>query len=118
MYSILHNSRDNVIGIKVIHELKSEDYATLLPFTRQRILKHGAIRILTDLSEFDHPNHWANLKAALRILRYAQFVEKDAIISDDPWVLNFAKIVSPWFKTEVRVFPTTKVDEAWNWINS
>ncbi len=115
MYNIMHESTGNVVGIKVTKELKSEDYATLLPFTHQLILQRGMIRVLTDLTDFDHPNHWANFKAAFRILRYSKFVEKDAIISDAPWVLTFAKLVSPFFKTEVRVFPSHQSKEAWDW---
>lgn len=116
MYNIMRESKGNVLGIKVTQELRSEDYATLLPFTQQLILHHGSIRVLTDLTEFDHPNHWANLKAALRILKYSKFVEKDAIISDASWVLSFAKLVSPFFKTEVRVFPSHRAQQAWDWV--
>jgi len=116
MYHILPESEENVIGIKVIDSLTSKDYATLLPFIDGQIQEHGIIRILSDMRELKNPDIWAGIKVTPRALRSAKFVEKEAVITDEHWLYVLYKLCGPFFKTEIRVFPSTELDKAWEWV--
>lgn len=116
MYHILSQSQQNVVGFRVLGRLSSQDYKTLLPFVESTIKAHGTIRIITDLTDFKGIECLAILKSFLFIFKYSSLVEKKAVISDEDWIYKWVKVLRPFFKTEARCFPTSKADEAWEWI--
>jgi len=116
MYHILPKSEGNIIGVHVIGRMRRQDYETLLPFIEDVIHEHGTIRIVSDLRDFKGIEVLGVLKTLPFAFKYASHVEKEAVITDKGWVYTWAKILSPFFKTEVRCFPHSKVEEAWEWI--
>ncbi|MBY0500403.1 MAG: STAS/SEC14 domain-containing protein [Alphaproteobacteria bacterium] len=118
MYHILPESNGNTIGIRVEGQLSVDDYATLLPFVTEVIDHHGNIRILSDLRDFKGTNIRAMAKAICYLYKYASRVEKKVIIADEQWVYNWARLLGPLFKTEVRCYPSSKIERAWEWVSN
>lgn len=117
MYRILPESQGNTIGIHVEGQIRVEDYATLLPFISKVIDHHGNIRILSDLSGFKGTNFRAIAKIIPYLYKNASHVEKKAIITDEQWIYNWAKFLGAFFKTEVRCYPSSQIDRAWEWVS-
>lgn len=116
MYSILRQSKDHIIAIHIEDYMRAQDYHTLLPHLKRRIEQHGKIRLLIELEEFKGVEILGVLKALPYAFRYGKYVEKKAIITDEPWIYTWTKLLSPLSKTTVRCFPTTKAEQAWEWL--
>ena len=116
MYHILPKSIDNVIGIRVEGQMRTEDYETLLPFLLSMIKKYGTIRILFDLSDLKSIQFRGILKAFSYTLKFHSKIEKKAIITNQKWIYTWAKLLAPFFKTEVRCFSKNKIEQAWTWV--
>jgi len=118
MYTILPESKENVIWIRVKGRLTTRDYKTLSPYVDEIIARHGTIRILTDLRDFEGIEFWSVLKAPPGAFKYSSKVEKKAVITDENWIYIWTKLLAPFFKTEVRCYPSSKIEEAWKWVCS
>ena len=81
MYTILPESKENVVWIHVKGRMNSQDYETLFPHFDRIIVQHGTIRILTDLRDFEGIEFWAFLKTPHRAFKYGPKVEKKAVIT-------------------------------------
>jgi len=117
MYHILPKSKDNVIGIRVEGKMRTKDYETLLPFIESMIKKYRTIRILADLSDLKGVELRGILKVLPYTFKFSSKIEKKALVTNGKWLYTWAKLLAPFFKTEVRCFPNTKVEQAWKWIN-
>ncbi|OJW52702.1 MAG: hypothetical protein BGO67_09585 [Alphaproteobacteria bacterium 41-28] len=118
MYTILPESRENVIWIQVKGHMGPQDYATLFPYLDEIIARHGTIRILTDLREFQGVEFWAVLKTPPTAFKYSSKIEKKAVITDENWIYSWTKLLAPFLKTEVRCYPSSRIEEAWKWVCS
>jgi hypothetical protein len=116
MYNIYDESSENVIGIKIVQDLNKKDFATLLPFLGKRIRKYKNLRLLTDLREFEEPRLWDSLLTLPKLLRLAPSIEKEAVVTDTKWIITATKILARFFQTEVRLFSSEEIDDAWEWI--
>jgi hypothetical protein len=116
MYHILPESHENTIGIRVNGWISLQDYKTLLPYIKDMIIKHRNIRVLSDLSDYKGTEFRAILKTLPFIFKYSSYVEKRAVITDKRWVYNWAKFLAFFFKTEVRCFPSSDIERAWEWL--
>jgi hypothetical protein len=118
MYNILPQSKENAIWIQLKGRMSAQDYETLLPYIDEIIAHHGTIRILTDLRDFEGVEFWTVLRTPPQAFKYSSKVEKKAIITDESWIYTWARLLAPFFKTEVRCFPSSKIEEAWKWVCS
>ncbi len=116
MYHILSKSRDNVIGIRVTGYMSAEDYDTLLPFVEKMITRYNTIRVVSDLREFKSVSFWGTLKTLPFAFKYSSHVDRKAVITDQSWIYTWSRVLSPFFKTDVRCFPSSQADKAWEWI--
>ena len=116
MYHILPKSKGNVIGIRVEGWMSAKDDATLLPFVENKIKEYGTIRILLDLRKYKGSELSGILKSIPYAFKFISKVEKEAVITDQKWIYTWAKLFAPFFKTKARCFPSTAVEQAWNWV--
>lgn len=116
MYHILTQSQENIIGLRIEGFLRAEDCKTLLPFIERKIIKHGAIRILSDLRDFRGIKFRGVLKAFPFAFKYSSRIDKKAVVTDQRWIYTWVKLLTPFFKTEIHCFPTLKEEEAWEWV--
>ena len=117
MYNILQESAGNIIGIRIKDHLRAEDYETLLPYIKDLVAQHGTIRILSDLRDYKGVEFRAALKALPYFFKYSSKVEKKAVVTDKHWIYTWTKLLAPFFKTEIRCFPSTEMDQAWEWVS-
>lgn len=115
MYHILPESHDNVIGIRVEGYMRAEDYDTLLPFLAERCSRYEILRIVTDLREFTGVSFWGILKTLPFAFKYSSHIAKKAVITDQRWIYTWVRVLSPFVQTDVRCFPSSKVEDAWEW---
>lgn len=116
MYNILQGSQDHIIAIRIEDYVEAQDCNTLLPHLRNRIHEHGRIRLLIELKDFHGIEILSALKALPYVIRYGKHVEKKAIITDEEWICRWAKLLTSFSKTRVHCFPSTKLEQAWEWI--
>ncbi len=118
MYNILPQSEGNIIGIQVKGRMRAQDYETLLPYIENMIAQHGSIRVLSDLRDYKGVEFRAILKTLPYAFKYRSKVEKKAVVTDEQWVYTWTKLLAPFFKTEIRCFPNSAIDQAWKWVRS
>lgn len=116
MYHILPESHENVIGIHVTGEMSAEDYKTLLPFLEKIIIRYDTLRVVSDLREFKSVSFKGILKTLPFAFKYSSRVTRKAVITDKSWIYTWARLLAPFFKTEVRCFPSSQVESAWEWV--
>lgn len=116
MYHILSRSRRNIIGIQIEGWIRPKDCETLFPFIEDVIHEHGNVRILSDLRNFEGFTPLGILKSFPFTLKYSSKVEKEAVVTNKKWIYIWVKLLGIFFKIDVRSFPTTKAEEAWDWV--
>lgn len=116
MYHILPETNENTIGILVKGWVGVQDYKTLLPYLDGILAKQGNIRILSDLRSYEGTEFRAILKVLPSVFKYASRVEKKAVITDEHWVYALTRFLAFFFKTEVRCFPSSEIEKAWEWV--
>ena len=116
MYSILPETKDHIIVIRVVGYMGSQDYQTLLPHLKKRIGQHGKIRLLIELKDFHGIEILGLFKALPYTLKFGKHIEKKAILTDEKWIYTWTALLSPFTKTKVRCFPSTKGEEAREWV--
>jgi len=116
MYNILPETKGHIIAIRIMDYMRVQDYQTLLPHLKKRIEQHGKIRLLVELKDFNGVEILGLLKALPYALRYGKYVEKKAILTDEPWVYTWTAFLSSFSKTKVRCFPSSEGEKAREWI--
>ncbi|MEA3277234.1 MAG: STAS/SEC14 domain-containing protein [Pseudomonadota bacterium] len=120
MIAIQTDRPDQVIEVTASGEVTAEDYeSVLIPAVEDRLRRHEKIRILyhltKDFSGFSAGALWDDTKVGLGHLRAW---ERIALVTDVDWIGNSAKVFGFLMPSEVRVFPTERLDEARDWIVS
>ena len=85
MYQLMSESSGNVMGIKVSEKLTEKDYETLVPLLEEAISKHGKIRLLWDMDDFEGWNLealWQDLKFDTK---HKDSIERLALVGDKQW---------------------------------
>jgi len=118
MYHILPESEGNLIAIRVEGIMRLKDYKTLLPFIKTAIRKHGTIRSISDLRNFKNVEFRGILKMLPYAFKYSSRIEKNAIITDIHWIHTLNKVLSPFFSTQLRCFPNSEIEKAWEWVRN
>lgn len=116
MYNMLPETKGPIVAVRVVGYMTSQDYKTLLPHIKNRIAQQGKIRIIIELKDFKSIEILGILKSLPYSFKYANNIEKKAIITDENWVYTWTKIFSPFSKTKVRCFPSSQAEQAWEWV--
>ncbi|RMH08310.1 MAG: STAS/SEC14 domain-containing protein [Nitrospirae bacterium] len=118
MYRVLDETSGNAVGIKVEGTLTREDYEMLVPYLERLIAESGPINLVCEMSQFtgmDVGAFWEDFKFSLHHLKDFRRI---AIVGGQAWLEWMAKGVEPFLKTELRCFPSTDYEQAWNWVRS
>lgn len=116
MYHILPEVYHDIIAIRVEGSMSSQEYKTLIPHIKRRLEQQSRIRVLFELNNIEDGENLGILKIIYFSFRYNKQIEKKAIITDEKWIYTCIKILSPFFKTKVRCFPRTEVEDGWEWV--
>lgn len=119
MYEVLDGSEGNVIGVRVTGKLKKEDYERLEPWLEKEVERHGKLRALVLMDDFEG---WDSLSAAwedLKIdVRYNKYVDRVAMVGDATWQKWVTKLSDPLAHAELKYFEKSQLDEAWAWVRA
>ena len=110
MYTVLPESKNGFIYMRIEGGIGSQDAKTLLPYLKYRIEQHGAIRVLIELKDFTGVETLGILRTLPFSLKYGKHIEKKAFVADEKWVHTWVHLLSPLSKTKVRCFPCKKRD--------
>lgn len=116
MVELLRETHDNVIATKTKGKLMPEDYKEIFPLVEETVKRHGKIRWLMDMTEFegwDVSSIWQELKFDFQHFRD---LEKVAIVGEGKWKENLATIMRPLTPAEVKFFHPEEMKEATGWI--
>lgn len=116
MYHILPESHEDIIGIRFQGWVGVKDYKTLFPYLEGVIHEQRSIRLLSDLTEYKGMNLGAVFKIVTFLFKYKSFIEKKAVITDDPILYKWTKLMMFFSKAQVRCFQSFELEEAWEWI--
>lgn len=120
MLELIPGMPDNVLAVKAVGEVTSEDYENVIDPAVETILKeHEKIRMLyelgADMTGFSAGAMWQDTKVGMsNLLAF----EKIAIVTDYDWIKMSVKAFAFLMPSSVKVFATSESDEARAWIIS
>ena len=116
MIQLMGQSKDNVLGYRVIGDVVKSDYSDLTKTVEADVNEYGAIRLLFDLSDFK----WEKVDAWSSDLGFGdEFkgkIERMALVGQQSWGKYLTKLAAPFYAEEAEWF--TDVDKAWDWVKS
>jgi universal stress protein A len=114
MLTIEPHTPDNVVVARARDKLTHEDYEDFRTEIEEMIRRHGSVRVLLDLKDFqgwDLRAAWDDLKLGLQHLR--QF-DRCAILGETSWEKWLTSLAKPLFRVEF--FDRNQREEAWRWL--
>jgi hypothetical protein len=116
MIETMSQSKDNVLGYRVVGDVTKEDYATLVPAVQAAVKQYGAVRVLFDLSQFK----WEKVDAWGKDLGFGKEfkdkIERMALVGHESWGKHLTKLAEPFYAQDAKWFEN--IDEAWTWVKS
>lgn len=118
MFEVLEKwTGEGVVALRVSGKLLHEDYEGLVPKLEAVIEKHGAIRCLIDIAEFDGIELRAIWDELRFDLKHATHVSRCAVVGEGAWKRWATGAARPVFrKAEVRFFERADFEQATAWI--
>ena len=109
----------DVVGVDIRGLITSQDYTgTLIPLVTQREQKHGKLKMLCVLGDyFDGYSPGAMWDDMRFGFSHLTTFSKLALVTDQEWIRNSAKIFGMLMPTEVMVFDVADLDDAKHWIS-
>lgn len=109
---------DNVLGFVCHGEVTREDYeAVLIPAVEKVLADHDTVRLYyetaADFEGIEAAAVWEDMKVGMSHLRRW---ERFAVVTDVEWIRHAIGLFSFLMPGELRVFPSTEVAQAREWI--
>jgi len=115
MIVLLPGTSGNVIGVKVIGKLTAADFIENVPEIEAIIARHGKVRFLVDLTEFDGWDWHAAWDDFAFGIRHWGDIEKMAVITGPEWENLAANIAGALMHAEVKPYRSPEIERAWEW---
>ena len=99
-------------------KLHKKDYQHFVPIVEQAVQKHGKVRILVQMHNFqgwDGGALWEDVKFDLK---YFNDIERLAIVGETAWEKWMATFCKPFTTASIRYFPSEQAAEARAWITA
>lgn len=104
-----------VIVIKITGQLEAEDYDVFVPAVESHIERHGKIRLLVDLVEFEGWSLSAAWEDTKFGLRHFNDIERLALVGNTRFKAGMAMFCKAFTTAEVRYFDETDAQAALVW---
>ncbi|HKK46017.1 MAG TPA: STAS/SEC14 domain-containing protein [Balneolaceae bacterium] len=107
-----------ILVIHVSGRLVRKDYLQLIPKSKQLIRKHGKIRILFDMTDFqgwDEGAVWEDIKLGME---HFSDVERIAMVGEEHWQQDISTFSKPFTRAKIRYFDHTDMDTAYRWLTA
>lgn len=113
----LSQSVGNVLGIRLHDTITSDDYERFRPVLDERTRRHGKVRLLVHMDDFDG---WGDLEALWEDAKlgaaHYRNVERLAMVGEEQWQRWVTRLTALFAPGEVRYFDQDDFDAAWGWI--
>lgn len=109
---------NKLIELDVRGKITKEDYDAIVPKVKAFIDKHGTIRMLEvveDFEGFETSVLWPGIKFDIQHLKYISLV---AVVSDTGWIGALAKAAGSFMSTKLRTFELDHLDDARAWLRN
>jgi hypothetical protein len=118
MIEVLPESQGNLLGVRAWGKITARDYEeVLIPRLDAVIREHGQVRFLCliddDLQGMELGAMWDDTKYGLK---HRKDFEKMALVAPARWMEVVMKLFSPLLRGELRTFPRSQLQEAWEWL--
>lgn len=116
MITLDPHSTDRVFGFRVSGKITRDDYREFLPRLEDAIKEHGRIAVLVHVESLEGIEFgalWEELKFDLKHFRH---FDRLAMVGDKKWHERSMIVAGHLTPAEARYFPSSDLDEAWEWI--
>lgn len=116
MITLDPRSTDLVFGFQVSGRITRDDYRRFLPRLEEAIKEHGTIGVLVHIESLEGIELgalWEELKFDLKHCRH---FDRLVLVGDKKWHERSMSLAGHLTPAEVRYFPSSDLDEAWEWI--
>jgi len=119
MLTIINDLPEFVLGLSASGEVTAEDYRTvLIPALEAKLTKHQQVRLLyligEDFGSYTGGAAWEDAKVGMKHLTSFQRI---AVVTDVEPIAGMIKAFGFALPGEVRVFPTSQLDPARDWVS-
>lgn len=115
MYRLEHE-QGNFVRIIVSERLTNEDYERLHPELDAEIERHGEVRLVWDMRDFEGWTPGALWEDAKLDLRHNSDVSRLAMIGETRWQEWMARLTKPFDHAQVHYFDAADRETAYEWI--
>ena len=117
MHTVLPQTTDDLVAIRVSGDLTAADYEALESLLRDRVRRYGRLRLLIHMDDF---TGWDSLEALWGDVKFgahhARHVERLAMVGDAAWERWATKLGGLFTSGTVRYFDAADLDAAWAWV--
>ena len=117
MLTLVEENNHNII-FEVEGKLKLDDYAVLTPVIDKVIKEYGFANLMLLDKGFKGETSRALSKDMKLGFKTYSGVKKLAVVSDKEWIRMAIHMMSPFTKTEEKIFGLDEQDEARSWLES
>ena len=113
-----HNPDNNIVEITIEGKITEADFDRLIPQAQADFKKHGKLRILEEVGNFegiDPMALWKDLKFGLPHLNDITHV---AVVTDTKWMRTYSTAVDSVLSAEVKSFERSQIEVAREWLAS
>ncbi|MCA9344885.1 STAS/SEC14 domain-containing protein [Candidatus Saccharibacteria bacterium] len=117
MIKLVKQNKQNII-FNVEGKLQIDDYAVLTPTIDKAIKEYGYVNLMLVDKGFKGETARAIGKDMKFGFNSYSGVKKLAVVSDKEWIRMAVNMMSPFTKTEEKIFGLDEQDEARSWLES
>lgn len=108
---------DGMLEVKLLGKLEASAYEGVSEQLAEIVGRHGRIKLLLDLSEFDGWQGLGGLGSHLTLIRdHYQAPTQVAVVGDAAWQRLAERVVSRFIDAEAKYFESADRDDAERWI--
>jgi hypothetical protein len=108
----------NILKVTISGKLHKEDYLQAVPEMEAFIAKHGTVRIVFAMEQFEGWDLGAIWEDTKFDIKHFRDIEKLAMVGEKSWEEWMAKFCKPFTKAEIRYFDTSEMAAAEEWIKA
>jgi hypothetical protein len=118
MIQLIDDPQEDLVAFRISGHVDKRDYNVMLPVLKERIKKHGKIRVyaeLQDVEDYSVKALWEDVKFDVS---HANDFTRAAIVGEQKWLEWGTIIAKPFTSAELKYFNFSDRDTAWAWINA
>lgn len=108
----------NVVRVEASGKLTTEDYDRLIPSWEQTIARHGSMRLLLILQNFEGWEPGAAWDDFRFSTGHAEKVERIAVVGEKAWQQWIMKLGSFFLREDLKYYDASNLAQAERWIRT